>query len=687
MNNGVYALPGFMAPAAKNWKSQLLTNEDGSVKLCVYVGKPGTRVYYSLGIPGWKWGFIKDAQYFIDNGYPQEVIEEVSKFADYLEEEVTTLPEGTVIPDIIINGWPLPITESPIEGKVYWILNIPKFVLPAGDTEVQISANGKLLKYTITRPDFSIHYNGPGYTISTSTPGGGSGGSSTGGLTENDRELLMGAAQRDADNTFTASNTFTGSVDLSAAQVTPPSWWNVEGLTAEQVQAVVPISWGTYTTPPNASGQNCVAIGQGSSAKVAGFAAGVNAAASEGAIAIGSGSASAMTHSTAIGYNASSHAWGALALGYSSRAYGEGSVAVGWNAASSEVYSAAIGYGAKAKKTTSLALGTAFSETVDGSTVQRTCTTEGTGSITIGAGANTLNNGDTESSNSVTIGCKASNRGADSVVIGAQASNPQAASVVIGAGASGDASKQIAIGANAKTGGWSSLAIGANSTSIHNSVVIGESASAGEVSQVSIGVAASGGAGVSIGRDAKNGLGGTAIGYGATASTCGTAIGYGAKSANTGAVVFASRSSYYDEQATITQLYFAGAGTPLANTYENGEAMMGYVVRDSAGNVMVDAEGNAMVGTQKLSVLFPNNRGENAFTPAMLNLDEEWTPAPMFRPSDIDMSQEEPAEQEEYTPLPVYPVVEPETQEPEPEEYTPLPVYPIVEPEIEEEIN
>lgn len=161
MNNGVYALPGFMAPAAKNWKSQLLTNEDGSVKLCVYVGKPGTKVYYSLGIPGWKWGFIKDAQYFIDKGYPEDVIKEVSKFADYLDEEVTDLPEGTVVPDMIINGWPVPITESPIEGKVYWILNIPKFILPAGDTEVQISANGKLLKYTITRPDFSIHYNVP----------------------------------------------------------------------------------------------------------------------------------------------------------------------------------------------------------------------------------------------------------------------------------------------------------------------------------------------------------------------------------------------------------------------------------------------------------------------------------------------------------------------------------------------
>jgi hypothetical protein len=239
MNNGVYALPGFMVPAAKNWKSQLLTNEDGSVKLCVYVGKPGTKVYYSLGIPGWNWGFIKDAQYFIDKGYPQEVIDEVLKFADYLEEEVTELPEGTVIPDIIINGWPLPITESPIEGKVYWILNIPKFILPAGDTEVQISANGKLLKYTITRPDFSIHYNTPYNTPSSSAVGGGSSGSSIGGLTENERAMLNGAAQRSEDNTFTASNTFAGEVDMSGAQVTPPDGWNVEGVWMSDTVPVV----------------------------------------------------------------------------------------------------------------------------------------------------------------------------------------------------------------------------------------------------------------------------------------------------------------------------------------------------------------------------------------------------------------------------------------------------------------
>lgn len=62
------------------------------------------------------------------------------------------------------------------------------------------------------------------------------------------------------------------------------------------------------------------------------------------------------------------------------------------------------------------------------------------------------------------------------------------------------------------------------------------------------------------------------------------------------------------EDGTYTQLYFAGANTPFANTYEGGEAMMGYVVKNANTQEIIAA------GTQKLSVLFPNNR--NAFNPA-----------------------------------------------------------------------
>ena len=593
MNNGVYALPGFMAPAAKNWKSQLLTNEDGSVKLCVYVGKPGTKVYYSLGIPGWKWGFIKDAQYFIDKGYPQEVIEEVSKFADYLEEEVTTLPEGTVIPDIIINGWPLPITESPIEGKVYWILNIPKFILPAGDTEVQISANGKLLKYTITRPDFSIHYNDPGYTIPAGTPGGGSGGSSTGGLTENERELLQGAAQRDADNTFTASNTFTGSVDLSTAQVTPPTGWNVEGaeLTPEAIQQVVPIAWSNESKAK----PSCTVNGD--------------------QIAVGAYAQTKQTASIAIGGYSTTERLGCTAVGWSSKATMHSCSAFGYGAKATVQYATSVGSGVSSAAASSITIGAKFDEVVDGATVTRTTTTEGTGSITIGAGANTLNNGDVESSNSVTIGCKASNTGADSVVIGAQASNAKEGSVIIGAGANDIGTwgnKNTIIGINANAKGYSTVSVGEGAKATNDrAVAIGSASKASAFSSM-------------------------AFGFNATATDTATAV-------------WAVTNTNY----TKTQLYFSGAGTPLANEYYNGEAFMGYTVTDLSGNKLA-------CGTRRLSELFPDN---SLTQPASLDENGEWVMPKVFHPSDLDMPIEEPTEPEEYQPLPVYPIVEPEIED------------------------
>ena len=405
--------------------------------------------------------------------------------------------------------------------------------------------------------------------------------------------MMEGVARLDADNTFTAGNTFTGAVDMSAASVTPPEGWNVAELTPEAIQQVVPMAWGTWTTAPTVLG----------------------------------------TRSLAIGENAKALQW-AQAIGLNANADGNYALAVGTNAIAKE-YSNAIGSTARCENTRSICIGHAFNETVDGVYTWRDCTTEGTGSITIGAGANTLNNGDTESSNSVTIGCKALSQGADSVVIGAQASGGLN-QVVIGAGAKAyyAGRKQVVLGAGSKGTSEGSTVINGTSAFSH-AVAIGIGSTAGGTKSVALGD------------------------YTTASAYQSTAIGSQANAADRGAVVFSSVA----EGGTKTQLYFSGAGTPLANTYEDGEAMMGYVVRDKNNNVMTDAEGNAMVGTQKLSVLFPNNRGENAFTPAMLGLDDEWTPKPMFRPSDLDVPQEEPTEPEEYQPLPVYPIVEPEIEE------------------------
>ena len=44
---------------------------------------------------------------------------------------------------------------------------------------------------------------------------------------QNVDEMIRDAAQKDGDNTFTGVNTFTGEVDMSGAQATPPDGWNV----------------------------------------------------------------------------------------------------------------------------------------------------------------------------------------------------------------------------------------------------------------------------------------------------------------------------------------------------------------------------------------------------------------------------------------------------------------------------
>lgn len=307
-------------------------------------------------------------------------------------------------------------------------------------------------------------------------------------------------------------------------------------LTPEAIQQVVPMAWSEYTTPPSFTdsyNEQSVLIG----GNVKGYS---------DCVIIGWNSSSSQNQAVGIGFGTKTRGF-ALALGYTAESEHSG-VSLGAYTSSQEK-GIAVGYYTRNSKKTSVAIGSKFTETTDSGNVTHTCTTEGTGSITIGAGANTLNNGDTESSNSVTIGCKAENKGADSVVIGAQA---------------------------------------------------------------------------------KATAGGT------------VAIGAGAEAADAGAVVIAS---YSTDRSYKTQLYFSGAGSALANTYANGEGIMGYVTTDSAGNVIAS-------GYKKLSALFD----EGSMTqPATLDEFGDWVMPKVFQPGK--------GEPQEYQPLPVYPIVEPEIPE------------------------
>lgn len=297
---------------------------------------------------------------------------------------------------------------------------------------------------------------------------------------------------------------------------------------------------------------------------------------------------------------------------------------------------------ASASATAPLALtyGSSFTDTSG----TYTSANEGTGSITIGAGATTKNttasNGTvTESSNAVTIGCKASNSGVDSVVIGASASNIGKITVAIGARAQARGGlEEIAIGYRAQATGSMSVSLGGESATSTGSVAVAYYAQATGSNAVAIGAISSASSefGVAVGHRANS------------ASKNAVAVGRNARAADYGVVVHRSTA----EDGTVTQLYFSGANTPLATTYEGGAPMLGYTVTDSEGNVTA-------AGTRSLLDLLTNN---STFAPATTDENGEWVMPTVFHPSDLDLPHEEVTEptEEEYTPLPVYPIIDPE---------------------------
>lgn len=131
--------------------------------------------------------------------------------------------------------------------------------------------------------------------------------------------------------------------------------------------------------------------------------------------------------------------------------------------------------------------------------------------------------------------------------------------------------------------------------------------------------------GVSLGCDNKAGKSAVAVGDSAQSSAVNSAaLGYKARNADAGTVLIAANDGAGANNAnSFTYLYLIGAGSPLAMSYEGGEACLGYVVKDASGNV-------SACGTRKLSELLTNN---TAFAPAALDLD---APAPTpFLPTGI----------------------------------------------------
>lgn len=180
--------------------------------------------------------------------------------------------------------------------------------------------------------------------------------------------------------------------------------------------------------------------------------------------------------------------------------------------------------------------------------------------------------------------------------------------ICIGSGATAPRPSAIVIGQNATS-----------STSTDHIIVIGNNiqTSINSAELITIGRSSTASAySVSLGANAKTYIHGIAIGKSAVAtSKFSTAIGVGSKAADKGVVAISAwnDASGFDNASIQTQLYLIGAGSTLANTYEGGEACLGYVTKQTNGTVLA-------CGTRKLSELLTNN---TAFAPASMDLDAD----------------------------------------------------------------
>lgn len=175
-----------------------------------------------------------------------------------------------------------------------------------------------------------------------------------------------------------------------------------------------------------------------------------------------------------------------------------------------------------------------------------------------------------------------------------------------------------------KGNGGGSLQIGEKSVAWHSATAVGAGAQAMQFYGTAVGSGARANAfkmATAVGSGASAaGSGGTAIGHQAKSNAqAASAYGFNTKAEDNGVTVISAWDGEGDPANTQTLLYLIGAGSTLATTYEDGEACMGYVVKDTSGNV-------SACGTQKLSALFPNN---TAWATMALGLDDE-TPTPFL---------------------------------------------------------
>ena len=155
MNYVQFAIPGLMPPTAPKYHMSIDVPEDGSLKLCIHCGKYTDDVHFVLDLWGYNGGLIKDPSY---NYGPLETSKKFLRYKKLWAQFMYTsdvLPEGfQVLNKLVCGDVPVPITETPYledSEKSYWLLELPAFTLPPGQTELQIIVNNKLERKILNR--------------------------------------------------------------------------------------------------------------------------------------------------------------------------------------------------------------------------------------------------------------------------------------------------------------------------------------------------------------------------------------------------------------------------------------------------------------------------------------------------------------------------------------------------------
>lgn len=196
MRSVVYAIPGLMPPTAPNFVTRIDSPEDGSLLMMIHAGATGDEVSYSIRVRGWRAGVIKDPKYNfygVDDMTPIQRPRymfskplDTSSWPDFsfkvddnsTKEEFTKF-DSAIIPFVVCNGSPISILDI-LDNKVkagilnpadacVWLIELPVRALPVGESEVEVTINGEVRKYIVSRPAFSIHRKPnltPNYTFS-----------------------------------------------------------------------------------------------------------------------------------------------------------------------------------------------------------------------------------------------------------------------------------------------------------------------------------------------------------------------------------------------------------------------------------------------------------------------------------------------------------------------------------------